>query len=413
VLPLLLACTDPASTDGEPGGGNAFVHDTSVESAPGTGVPDDTAPKPEDTGDDDDLEQAAYDDFYAFGVLQTVRFTLSEDTIKALNQQTRSGQFEYLSGDVQINGRDFTNVGVRIKGSSTLRNFDDKPSLKVKFNEFVPDQDFAGLERITLNNMVEDPSQTKEVMVYRLFREAGLTAPMANHAAVYVNGEFYGLYTNIETMDDHWIAHRYADDSGQLWEANDGADFTRQGVKNWERASGEADDSALQAVSDAIKGGGDYFGTLDLFVDMQEFLDFWNWRLLVGDIDGYPYTSNDCYLYGDPADGRFVFSPWGVDETWNAAAPEYWNYASGALAAGCLNDDDCASRFSSAAATQIALYETMDPVSWLELSEAADADAVANDTRRSYSLAQVQTAREGLAENLVEWPGRLRRAIGL
>ncbi|MSQ01961.1 MAG: hypothetical protein EXR71_08715 [Myxococcales bacterium] len=384
-------------------------------------VPGDTSPEDSggvsngDTGDDPLAEVAEAEAFYAFGILQELRLTLTEDTIKELDRQARRGTTEYLPGDVEVNGIPFGNVGVRIKGSSTLRTFDGKPSLKIKFNAFVPDQDFAGLERVTLNNMVEDPTQTKEVMAYRIFREAGLDASRANHAAVYVNDELYGLYTNLETMDDHWLGDRFPDPAGELFEANDNADFTRGGLAHWESASGEGDTTQLQAVIDALRvSGGDFEAELSGTVDLAQFRRFWAWSLLIGNTDGYPYTLNDCYVYADPGAGlRFVFFPWGVDESWQAWTLSSWGSASGVLAARCLDDDACRSSFRATMTDELALYETFPVVAWFTEAEAATADILEADPRRSFTLAGVRAERANLVTALEGWAAMVREAMGL
>jgi hypothetical protein len=415
---LVLACTPPEDHDDDPDGTGTFRdRDTAPEWVVGPDT--DTAPEPpdsdpKDTSDDEDAEAAAYAAYYAPGTLHEVRFTLTQDAIDELNRQVRRGEATYVEGDVQVDGRAFTGVGVRVKGSSTLRDFDDKPSLKVKFNEFVPGQDFAGLERITLNNMVEDRTQTKEVMVYRLFAEAGMLASLANHATVYVNDEYYGLYTNLETPDDHWLEHRFDDASGQFWEANDNAEFSRRGIRFWELASGTPDDtSGLEAVSEAITNvGDDAYADLDAVLDMDQFLSFWAWRILVGDFDGYPNVLNDCYIYGDPTDaGRFAFVPWGVDESWSS--PSAWSSVVGKVASTCMGDTACKARFLERASEQLAVYETMTATDWLAEERTLIEEAVAADPRRTWSVAQVTAAQDDLASDLASWPDRVRAAMGI
>ena len=410
MVALLLCCSLVENDSGPPPGGRP-----DDEGLPGdTAAEEDSGPKEDDTADDPELEAAAAAAFYALGVLQDVRLTLTEDTISELNRQARQGNMEYLSGGVTVNGTAFENVGVRIKGSSTLRNFNDKPSLKIKLNAFVKGQDYAGLERITLNNMVEDSTQTKEVLVYTIFRQAGLLASRANHAAVYVNDELYGLYTNLETIDDHWLDSRFADRSGELFEANDNADFTRGGLAHWESASGVGDTTQLEAVSDAIRAAGiNYSVDLDAVVDLKQFQSFWVWSLLVGNVDGYPYTLNDCYVYADPADGlRLQFAPWGVDESWNSGAPGYWRYATGALADGCLKNDACEAEFLAAVEAQLLVYESLSIREWFDTEAAATADVLAADPRRAFSASQVADARAKLLADIADWPERMREAMG-
>ena len=416
-LLLPLACVGTrgiALGDGEP----SLSHPEDVG-----GFPSDTD---EDTGEDTDEdpdpdeEDALFEAFYAFGSLHEVRLQLSEEAIDAMNRDVREAStgrdlvMEWQHGDVEIDGVAFSDVAVRVKGSSTLQSFDGKPSLKIKLNEYVPGQKYAGLERITLNNDVEDASQAKQVLVYHVNALAGRQASRASHAQVWVNDELYGLYTNLETFDDHWLERRYEDATGDLWEANDYADFTRAGLSEWELKSGVGDADALVAVSDALADGGDgFYQRLDALVDMDDFVKFWAWRVMVGDFDGYPMTANDLYLYGDPSDGgRITFIPWGVDEAWYAYGPEYWYYATCELALKCQADVFCAAVFVQALEDVVDEYETLGVLEDADAMFDATADALEADPRRPYGASEAVQARATLRDDMEQFPARIRAAAG-
>ena len=80
------------------------------------------------------------------------------------------------------------NVGVKLKGDTTFRELDEKPSFKIKFDKFVEGQRFLGLKRMTLNNGVLDKASMVERLSYMVFRNANLPASRANNAEVHVNG---------------------------------------------------------------------------------------------------------------------------------------------------------------------------------------------------------------------------------
>ena len=72
--------------------------------------------------------------------------------------------------------------------------------------------------RLTLNNMVEDPSFLAERLAFHFFRAAELPAPRCNHALVYVNGTFFGLYANVEAEDKPFLRRWFGSDAGNLYE---------------------------------------------------------------------------------------------------------------------------------------------------------------------------------------------------
>jgi hypothetical protein len=129
-----------------------------------------------------------------------------------------SGPFNWYPADITVDGELVTNVGLRKKGligslSST------KPSLKVKFDKFEPDQALGGLERLTLNNSVSDPSLVKQCLGYRLFAAAGIAAPRCNFAHVTANGTDLGIYVHVEPLKREFLRWAYdGDDDGDLYE---------------------------------------------------------------------------------------------------------------------------------------------------------------------------------------------------
>ena len=65
---------------------------------------------------------------------------------------------QYVSATVAVGGVTYSNVAVRLKGIGSFRPLHEKPSLAVKFDEYVEDQKFFGLSKIMLNNSAQDPT---------------------------------------------------------------------------------------------------------------------------------------------------------------------------------------------------------------------------------------------------------------
>jgi hypothetical protein len=212
-------------------------------------------------------------------------------------------------------------VGLRIKGETSRTAFDEKPALKLKFDEFVPDRSFHGLRRLTLNNMFEDPSGIAERLSYHLFRLAGLPAPRANSAVLYVNGQAYGLYVNVESIDKPFLRRWFASDAGNLYEEGQ-QDFLPGREVSFELETNEAtgDRSDLRALIATLGGARPESLLADLAgaLDVDHFLRFTAAEGLVNQWDMYGYTRfypNNFHLYADPQ-RHFVFLPWGIDMSW-------------------------------------------------------------------------------------------------
>ena len=104
-----------------------------------------------------------------------------------------------------------------------------KKSFKIDFDEYDEDNDelvFYDLKKLNLNNGYKDPTLLREKLLLD-FAGDFLAAPRAVHAKVYVNGEYYGLYTAVEQVDKTFAQNRFGDDEdGNMFKgaASDAAD---------------------------------------------------------------------------------------------------------------------------------------------------------------------------------------------
>ena len=96
-------------------------------------------------------------------------------------------------------------VGLYLKGSWSFRTLAAKAAFKIDFHEWVPEQSFRGVRRLTLNNMVQDATMMREHAAYRLYAMRGLPAPRHGYARVWVDGTYYGLYGIVESMDQDFL----------------------------------------------------------------------------------------------------------------------------------------------------------------------------------------------------------------
>jgi spore coat protein H len=228
--------------------------------------------------------------------------------------------FTYFSSTVTIDGQRLDQVGVRKKGF--LGSLDpDKPSLKLKFDEYVADQRFAGLENFTLNNSKQDPAFVRQCLAYRTFRAAGVPATRCNFARVTVNGRDLGLYVHVESGSEDFLRRHFADPEGNLYEGTL-SDFREGWTATFELKTNETanDRRDLQPVVDALELPDDQLlAALEPLVDIDQFLTFWATEVLITHWDGYAGNANNFFAYHDPSTGKFSFMPWGADGTFVAA----------------------------------------------------------------------------------------------
>ena len=290
------------------------------------------APTPEPAGEDANPSDA----YFAIDRVLEVSIEIAEEDWDTLRHQTRTFEdlmaeierynlsrpfadiYDWFSATVTIDGETHTEVGVRKKGFLGSQS-DTKPSLKLRYDKYVDGQTLGGvMERMTLNNSIQDPSMVNTCLSYQVFAAAGNPAPRCNFATVTVNGKDLGLYIHLEELKKHFLARHFDSAEGNLYEGTI-SDFTLEYRGTMEKKTNEEEDdwsdvdAVMAALQDSSDGG---LRALSEIVDLDRFLSFWATEVLVGHWDGYAGDRNNYHFYREP-DGKFVFLPWGTDDTFH------------------------------------------------------------------------------------------------
>jgi spore coat protein CotH len=221
--------------------------------------------------------------------------------------------YPYFKADVTVDGRKFRSVGVRKKGYIGTA-VSTRPSLKIKLDEYVKNQRFAGLDMLTFNNNYQDESQARQWLAYYVMRKAGVPAPRCNLARVVVNGENLGVYTHIESVRKPYIERQFKNTKGDLYEGF-GGDFTtnrfHRFIHKWGK---EKDGASLRKLLDLLQQTAPASVThIGRVLDLDSFITFWAATSLVNHWDSFPGNQNNVYIYRNPASERLHFMPWGAD----------------------------------------------------------------------------------------------------
>jgi CotH kinase protein len=276
---------------------------------------------------------------------------LSEEELDALEAEPdeyQKGTFELLVGGVP-KGPALTDVGIRLKGGvgSARPVKTGKSGFKVRFDEFVKGQLFFGIKRLTLNNMIQDPSMVHETLTYELFRSLSLPASRTGYAFVTLNGSDYGLFLNLETLDKISLPHWF-ETTQHLYEADAaGTDVTTGSATKFEVDEGDDEDIAdLEALIEAVNDEeGDWSDNVSPFADLDQMTRAWAVERYVAHWDGYagilaPFRPNNYYLHSDEL-GVFQTMPWGTDQTWEIDDLEFDEAAGGVMFNKCIADASC------------------------------------------------------------------------
>jgi hypothetical protein len=254
--------------------------------------------------------------FFNQGPIPHLRIDAAPAELEKLKAQprtyVRAAVREVTPGQAE---RAYPDVAIHLKGrAGSFRGFGDKPGLTIEFDKFSKGQRFYGLEKIHLNNSVQDPTYLHEQLGGQIFRAAGIPAARVTHARVWLNGADAGFYVLKEGHDDVFLKRFFPDPSGILYEGGFVSDIDQPLV---ERANKSRKDPArLKELLEATRerDPATRRQRLDKVLDIDPFLTMMAVEAMIAHWDGYAGNRNNYRVYHDPKSDKFVFIPHGMDQ---------------------------------------------------------------------------------------------------
>lgn len=125
---------------------------------------------------------------------------------------------EYYTCSVVIDGEAFKNVAIRGKGNTSLSSVtNDRYSYKIEFDHYDSRNTYYGLDKLALNNVIQDNTYMKDYLTYTMMNDMGVAAPLCSYAYITVNGEDWGLYLAVEGVEESFLQRNYGKDYGELY----------------------------------------------------------------------------------------------------------------------------------------------------------------------------------------------------
>ncbi len=252
----------------------------------------------------------------------------STQVLHEIDIQVDDADMERLDSDtntrvpcrIRFDGVVITSAGCRKKGGyGSIASIYGKSGLTVKLDEFVKGQKLDGLDRITLNNAVQDPTFLAEHLGYEIYRRAGIPAHRTAHGVLTLNGTSRGIYVISESADKTWLKQAFGDNKhrGNLYEGGCCSDF----VPDPSGLELKKEAEEMRTREDVIALAGIIANTPDAglptalaaVLDVEGFATGYAIDALTDHWDGYSFNTNNYYLYSHP-DLRFRFLPHGMDQ---------------------------------------------------------------------------------------------------
>ena len=259
------------------------------------------------------------DQFFANGPVPYLKIEINRTNLAALRRNDRA----YVRATIRDGDTVYTDVGIHLKGAAgSRRDLNDKPALTVNFDRFQDHQRFHGLDKIHLNNSVQDPSYMTELLCGDLFRAAGVPAARTTHARVQLNGRDLGLFVLKEGFNKTFLRRYFKNVQGNLFDGG----FLTEISQSLQKMSGNETNTygALRAVV-AAAGEPDpveRMERLEQVLDVDRFISFIAMEVMTWHWDGYAMKKNNYRVYHDPDTDKIVFFAHGMDQMfWEPNGP--------------------------------------------------------------------------------------------
>ncbi len=169
---------------------------------------------------------------------------------------------EYQECTIVIDGENLGQVGIRAKGNTSLSSVatmgSSRYSFKVEFNHYVKGKKYHGLDKLSLNNMIQDATMMKDYLAYTMMGKMGVPSPLCSYAQIIVNGEVWGLYLAVEGIEDAFL-ERNGMTKGELYKPDsmsfgggrgNGREFDIENFQEKEEETETTDAAEPASVSD-------------------------------------------------------------------------------------------------------------------------------------------------------------------
>jgi CotH protein len=245
-------------------------------------------------------------DLFNGDLLHDVRIDINPKDWQAIKANPSSNA--YYPANFRWRNIEVDDIGIRSRGGSTRNSI--KPGLRVDFNQYEANQQFLGLKSLALDNMAQDASMMKERLCVELFAKMGLPAPREVNTRLFVNDEYVGLYTIIESTDKDFLKRTFGENDGYLYEYVRAGDYRFEYLgsdpalysprffdpktheKDPDPAPIEAMVRTMNTASDA-----DFPTAIAPYLDLQLFMKHLAVEDFVAETDGILTGMNNFYLY--------------------------------------------------------------------------------------------------------------------
>jgi len=216
----------------------------------------------------------------------------------------------------------YDSVGVRFKGNSSYNMSGEKKSFNISIDSFLDDQRLWEYKTLNLNNCFMDPTFIREKISYDIFRKY-MPASHVGFVSLYLNGEYWGLYVNVEQINKDFLSEWFSSNEGNLYKGDPHGTMEWRGLgagpyKNeYEKKTNEEEDDWTDLISfvDVLNNSMNLEDYLPEVLNVDRALWYIALCNIMINLDSYIFSTHNYYIYNNPKTGQFNMLPWDLNES--------------------------------------------------------------------------------------------------
>lgn len=276
--------------------------------------------------------QVNADLFFDDAVLHDIHLDINGQDWQALKDHPFDNT--YYPSEFRWRDQRVRNIGIRSRGTGSRSG--TKPGLRVDFDRYAPSQKFLGLKSFILRNNTQDASNLNERLTMLLYRRMGVPASREAHTRLFVNDQYVGLYTIVESVDKAFLQRTYGDDQGYLYDydypvgaqpyffeyrGSDPSQYVPLPFKPDTHESSPKPEFIEELIRTINETSDEVFRVaISEFVGLVSFIRHVAVEVFVADNDGFlgDYGTNNFYFHRFDNQKLFTFIPWDKSEAFKS-----------------------------------------------------------------------------------------------
>lgn len=243
-----------------------------------------------------------------------------DDITAALKAYAADGTKDWISADVTIDGTTFKNVGMKLKGNSTLRGADESSDAAtlpwvLRLDKFEANQSYSGRSEFVIRTNSSE-SSLNEAVALDLLGEAGLATEHAAATRFSLNGSDAELRLVIDNPSDELYSDETFEGDGITYKADGDYSYRGDAASDYESAfeveSGADDLTPIATFLDFVNNSSDedFSSKLSDYLDTDQFATYLAMQDLVSNTDDIDGPGNNSFLRYDSETKKMTVVAW-------------------------------------------------------------------------------------------------------